>query len=111
MKTGAIRLVQTEEERAAKERETQLAELAAQRIQLARSCRAWTELEDDLVPRPFGRLVSASTLEAYVVYRGATFSGSRLQFDSDRPLHFVVRDGDVLVLESVGQWTDLMARR
>lgn len=87
-------------------------ELARLRVERARRNEAWTEIPDDLVPRPRGRLVSASTDRVYRRYAGATFVGASLEFDANRPLSFVVRDGDVLVLEELEQtWSELFAER
>jgi hypothetical protein len=87
-------------------------ELAALRVQAARSNRAWHEVKDDIVPRPPTYYVSASSDETYWLYRGATFSGGRLEFAADAPLAFIVRDGDVIVLEPVGRkWSDIHYER
>jgi hypothetical protein len=85
----------------------------ARRVESARANHRWTELEEvDLVVRgPF--LVSAATDAVFVPYRGATFGRSgRIEFAELVELYFVVRDGDVTMLERQAQsWSEVLARR
>lgn len=86
-------------------------EQAAQRVQVARTRTRWTEVPDDLVRRPPRYLVSASTGQAYRVYSGATFHAGTLEFAADQELAFAVHQGDVLVLEPCGEWSEIVAQR
>lgn len=88
-------------------------ELAAVRVEAARRCRNWEEIEDDLVERPLRMLVSASTDKVYRRYAGATFGkDGKLNFSESNPLAYVVRNGDVLVLEPANTtWSEIVGKR
>jgi hypothetical protein len=86
----------------------------ATNVEAARRNTHWTEIVDDLVQRPFGYLVSAATDKVYLRHRGSVFGpGGGIAFDEMRPLVFVVRgDNFVVVLEEQPEsWTELYERR
>jgi hypothetical protein len=87
--------------------------LAATRIEAARACRAWTELDPaDLFEREHAYVVHGETDEAFLPYRGDAFSPSGLVVSDQTPVAFVVVDGDLLVLERQPQsWSDLLYQR
>lgn len=87
------------------------AELAQRRVSIARANKYWREVPDDFVRRPLGLLVSASTDEVFRVYAGATFVGGRLEFAQNSKLSYVIRNGDVLVLEPLGTWSEIVKKR
>jgi hypothetical protein len=84
--------------------------LAGQRIEAARRCRCWTELDPaDLFERERGYLVSARTDDCYLRYRGDAFSPSGMVIADQTALVFIVVDGDVLALERQPQsWSELL---
>jgi hypothetical protein len=86
--------------------------LAATRIEAARRCGAWTELDpNELVERERGYVVHAESDECYLAYRGDAFSRAGAVVSDRTPLAFYVLDGDVVVLERQGVWSDLLYQR
>jgi hypothetical protein len=87
--------------------------LAARRIEAARHCRAWTELNPDvLVQRERRYYVNAETDETFEVYRGDAFSPAGDGVADMTPLAFIVRDGDVIVLERLPHtWSEIVYQR
>lgn len=70
-------------------------ELREARLAMTRRCSAWTEIEDDLVPRGYRgwSLVSASTDAVYERVRGVVFRSSSASVVADvTPLYFTVDD-------------------
>ena len=88
-------------------------EIRAARIQAARRHKAWTEIEDDLVPR--GRwLVSASTDDVYAPVRGTVFQTGSVAIVSDQArYHFTVSpEGTLAFYERLPHtWSEITARR
>jgi hypothetical protein len=87
--------------------------LAATRVEQARRCRSWSEIANGvLVQRERGILVNVETDEAFQVYRGDAFSRAGEVVSDMTPLRFVVRDGDVLMLERLPQtWSEIVYQR
>jgi hypothetical protein len=89
------------------------AQIRAGRVEAARRCSAWTEIEPDLVPR--GRaFVSASTDRVYTPYRGAVFMTASINIIAERnPLHFYVdEDGSLHFFELHPEtWSEVVERR
>jgi hypothetical protein len=85
------------------------------RLEVARGNPLWSELEEiDLVRRPPGYLVSASTDEVFWPYRGAVFAAWSASMISDSAaLHFYVdAGGDLVFLERLPEsWSELIERR
>ena len=85
------------------------------RLEVARGNPLWSELEEiDLVRRPPGYLVSASTDEVFWPYRGAVFAAWSASMISDSAaLHFYVDGaGDLVFLERLPEsWSELIERR
>jgi hypothetical protein len=88
-------------------------DLAAMRVEAARRCGRWRELDASrLVRRKLGRRglwVDASSDEAFQAYRGSAFSRGRVVSDMTA-LFYVIERGDVvLVLERLGKsWSELL---
>jgi hypothetical protein len=100
----------TPEEIAAK----RAARVRAVNVEAARRNKHWTEIEDDLVQRPFGHLVSAASDRLYLRHRGSVFGpGGGVAFDEIRPLMFIVREDNVVVMleEQPQSWTEICERR
>jgi hypothetical protein len=91
----------------------QAAEIRDLRIMAARRCRNWTELDPaDLVPRERGFLVSASTDDAFVPYRGAALSRSGQLISDAVPLAFYVAGDEVHFLERQSRkWSEIVYER
>jgi hypothetical protein len=85
------------------------------RLEAARRNPLWTELEEvDLVRRPPGYFVSASTDEVFRRHRGIVFASWSANVVADRaPLHFYVdAAGDCIFLERFTEtWSELVERR
>jgi hypothetical protein len=85
------------------------------RIEAARRNPLWTEIEEvDLVRRPPGYLVSASTDEVFRPYRGLVFAAwSAEMVSGSAALHFYVdAAGDCIFLERFSEtWSELVERR
>jgi hypothetical protein len=85
--------------------------LAEQRIEAARRCHAWVELDDELVERGHGYFVDAASDAVYLRYRGDAFTRAGQVLSDQAPLYFTVKD-DVLVLEKQPEsWSQLIYRR
>ena len=73
---------------------------AQRRVERARRCGAWSELDPaDLVQRERGYLILADTDEAFLPYRGDAFSPSGEIVADVAPLRFYVDGDDVVLLE------------
>ena len=84
------------------------------RLEAARRNPKWTEIEDDLVPRARGWLVSAETDAIYTRVRGIVFAPYAVSVISDHaPLAFYAdRDGELVFLERIpGTWTEHLEKR
>jgi hypothetical protein len=83
------------------------------RIEAARRGRAWTELDPaDLFERERGYIVSATTDECFLPYRGDAFSRSGMVVSDMTPLAFYVAGDDVVVLERQPQmWSEIVYQR
>jgi hypothetical protein len=91
-------------------------ELRDARIAAARKHPAWTEIQNDLVPRGRGWLVSAGTDEIFAAHRGVVFDTGKVSILADHvPLVFYVDDaGDLVFLERVSNpatWLQYVERR
>jgi hypothetical protein len=85
-------------------------DLDAIRVQAARRCDKWTELDPvDLVER--GRfLVHAASGEVFTAYAGAVWNGPRLEFGDQSPLFFTVDNGRVRLFEKYPRtWSEIIA--
>lgn len=90
-------------------------EAAQRRVEAARLCNAWQEVDPAaLIPRGKRFLVHSETDEVFVPHTGAIWNhAGRIEFGDQAPLYFVVQgDGDVLVLEKYGEsWSAIVARQ
>ena len=99
--------------RAAEERPT-ADEIRDGRVEAARRCRVWTEIQDDFVPRGHGLFVSAATDHVYAPVRGVVFATASVEIIADQaPLYFTVTaDGGLAFYERRPQtWSEMLARR
>ena len=83
------------------------------RIAAARACKAWTEIDADwLVQRGRDYLVDPETDAVYRPYPGDAFSPSAAVLSDMVELFYVVRDGDVRILQRQPEtWSEITARR
>jgi hypothetical protein len=84
------------------------------RLETARRNAKWTEIENDLVPRGRGWLVSASTDAIYTPTRGVVFAAHSINVIADKTtLWFYVDDGgDLVFLEQIpGTWTEHLEKQ
>jgi hypothetical protein len=91
-----------------------LDEVRQARVEAARRCRSWVEIQDDLVPRARGLFVSAGDDHVYARYAGTVFQTGSTTIVSDRAaLFFTVDDAGVLTFyERDSQtWSERVARR
>lgn len=88
-------------------------EAVRRRVEQARRCRAWIELDPaELVRRDGGYLVHADTDEAFQVYRGDAFSPAGEVVADMTPLRFYVDGDHVIVLEKQpNSWSELTYQR
>lgn len=99
----------TPDEVAEKKRRAYDAVVRPARLEVARRNSKWTEIENDLVPRGRGWLVSAETDLIYQPVRGVVFARYSVNVIADQTeLSFYVdRDGDLVFLERIrGTWTE-----
>ena len=76
------------------------------RLKIARSNSKWTEIEDDLVRRARGYLVSAATDHVYTPVRGVVFAPYSVNAMADHaPLYFTVDANDELTFYERQPWT------
>ena len=76
------------------------------RLKIARSNSRWTEIEDDLVPRARGYLVSAATDHVYTPTRGVVFQPHSVNVMANlAPLYFTVDADDELTFYERQPWT------
>ena len=104
----------TPDEVMAKKRRALDEALRTKRLEVARRNSMWTEIEDDLVSRGRGWLVSASTDAIYQRVRGVVFASHSVTVIADySPLHYYVDDqGEIHFLERLpGTWTEYVERR
>ena len=104
----------TPDEVAEKKRRAVTAALRPKRLEVARRNAKWTEIENDLVPRARGWLVSAETDAIYTPVRGVVFQPYSTTVIADQAeLSFYVDDhGDVQFLErQPGTWSAIVERR
>lgn len=84
------------------------------RLQAARRNAKWTEIENDLVPRARGWLVSASTDAIYTPTRGIVFAPHSVNVIADQAdlAFYVDRDGELVFLERLPfTWSEHVERR
>jgi hypothetical protein len=88
---------------AAKKRKPFTEAVRPARLEVARGNQRWTEIEDDLVPRGHGWLVSAETDAIYMPTHGIVFQPCSVNVIADQTelSYFVDRDGDLVFLERV----------
>jgi hypothetical protein len=89
-------------------------QVRAARIRAARKNPAWTEIDDDLVPRGRGWHVSAESDQIYTRYRGVAFQTGSAAMICDRAEIYYTVDGDdrlVLYEKQHGSWSQLIARQ
>ena len=76
------------------------------RLKIARGNPRWTEIEDDLIPRARGYLVSAATDHVYTPVRGVVFQPHTVNAMADHaPLYFTVDANDELMFYERQPWT------
>ena len=88
--------------------------IRAGRIEAARRCQVWTEIEDDLVPRGRGLFVSADTDHVYAPIRGVVFATASVEIIATHaPYYFTVSaDGQLAFYERRPQtWSEIVARQ
>jgi hypothetical protein len=106
----------TPDEVAEKKRRALDEKLRPARLEVARLQTKWTEIEDDLVPRGRGWLVSAETDAIYSMVRGVVFAPYSVTVVADQAelFYFVDRDGDLVFLERIDPprtWTEHLEKR
>ena len=81
---------------------------------MARRCQAWTEVEDDFVPRGRGLFVSAGTDHVYTPVRGVVFETASVAIIATHaPYYFTVAaDAGLAFYERLPQtWTEICERK
>lgn len=104
----------TPSEVAEKKRRAYEAAVRPKRLALARRHPRWREIEDDLVPRGRGWLVSAGSDVIYTRFLGAVFAPHSINVIADETeLYFVVdADNQLHFFERVGgSWTEHLEKR
>ena len=89
-------------------------EIRRARVDVARRHQAWTEIEDDLVPRGRGLFVSAATDHVYTPTRGVVFATASVAIVAEyAPSYFTVSaDGALAFYERLPQtWSEMVARK
>jgi hypothetical protein len=84
------------------------------RLEVARRNSKWTEIENDLVPRNRGWLVSASTDAICQPVRGVVFQPWTVTVTADQAalFYFVDDDGELHFLERIpGTWTEHLEKQ
>jgi hypothetical protein len=84
------------------------------RLEVAPRCKAWTEIEDDLVPRGRGLFVSAGTDHVYAPVRGVVFATASVAIIADQAPYFftVSPEGELRFYERHRQtWSELVERK
>ena len=102
------------DEVAEKKRRAVTVALRPKRLEVARRHTKWTEIEDDLVPRGRGYLVSAATDALYTQARGVVFApySSNVIADQTELAFYVDREGELVFLErQPGTWSQFVAKR
>ena len=104
----------TPDEVADKKRRARDAVLRPARLEVARRTAKWTEIEDDLVPRGRGMLVSAATDHVYTPVRGVIFETASVGIIATHaPYYFTVSpDGELAFYERLpGTWSERIERQ
>jgi hypothetical protein len=104
----------TPQEVAEKKRRAYDAVVRPARLEVARRNPKWTEIENDLVPRGRGWLVSAETDAIYTAVRGVVFAPYSVTVIADQAelYYYADRDGDLHFLERLpGTWTEHLEKR
>ena len=104
----------TPDEVMAKKRRALDEQVRPARLEVARRNPKWIEIENDLVPRARGWLVSAKTDAIYTPVRGVVFAAHSVNVIADQAelAYYVDRDGELHFLERIpGTWTNTSSEK